>query len=330
MVSRAGDYEIIRVRASEALPSFAEEIRQGLKAEAKSLPCRFLYDDRGSELFDQICDQPEYYVTDCELEILETQDEVLSELVGQARTVVELGSGSERKAREILRRRQNEQKLTYVPIDISAGAINEAISKLTDEFSDIDYVALVGEYRAALSRLPAFARHPYLVLWFGSSIGNMDQVEAVDFLKTCRQELQEGDAFLLGTDLRKEAETIEPAYDDSAGVTAAFSLNLLERINREYEADFDLEGFRHVARYNRDRGRVEISIQSLKPQTVQVRKLDLTVNFSEGEPIQTEYAQKYSLEDVAKLADQSGFYVEQTLYDKRKLFALNLLRPRLD
>ncbi|MDQ3908597.1 MAG: L-histidine N(alpha)-methyltransferase, partial [Acidobacteriota bacterium] len=287
------------------------------------------YDALGSALFEAICQLPEYYLTRAEDEILSRHAEeiALSAACGENVTLVEFGSGSSTKTRrviEALLRRQND--LLYVPIDISRAALESAARALLDSFPRLRVEGYAADYDTALARLndEAASRGRTLALFLGSNVGNFDADEAEAFLRRVRAALRAGDALLVGADLKKDAKVLEDAYDDPLGVTAAFNLNLLARINRGLGADFDPRAFRHVARYDERAGRVEMHIESLRAQTVRVASLPLEIKFDAGERVHTENSYKYDPPALDALAARSGFRRAKTWLDEGARFSSNL------
>jgi dimethylhistidine N-methyltransferase len=316
------------VRA-EAQSSLAEDVRLGLSGEPKRLFPKYFYDELGSQLFEAICLLPEYYLTRAENEILaRSADEIVSAVEGQ-RTLLELGSGSASKTRciiEALFRQQGE--LLYIPVDISASALETSARVLLQSYPRLRIRAYASDYYDGFKALRredgGRTRGRTLALFLGSNIGNFDADEAHTFLHALRGVLREGDALLLGADLRKRADVLEAAYDDALGVTAAFNLNLLARINRELDANFNLRAFKHYVRYDEDLGRIEVYIESLRAQAVRLHKLDLDIHLAAGERIHTENSYKYDLEGLSRLASETGFTRTHTWLDKAERFSSNL------
>jgi len=307
--------------------SFKEDVRAGLTARPKKLFPKYFYDELGSQLFEAICLLPEYYLTRAENEILARYaDEIVSAVEGQNVTLLEMGSGSASKTRRIIEaliRRQND--LLYTPIDISASALETSSRVLLQSYPELRIEAYASDYVAGLNALKTQDRPcRTLALFLGSNIGNFDAAEAVEFLRAVRGVLRAGDALLLGADLKKNPQALEEAYDDALGVTAAFNLNQLARINRELDADFNPRAFRHHASYNEETGRVEVYIISLRNQMVRVPALELELRFDEGERIHTENSYKYDLEGLTNLAEETGFERARTWMDARKQFSSNL------
>jgi L-histidine N-alpha-methyltransferase len=313
-----------------AKPSAAElaaDVRAGLmKHGQKELPSKYLYDSVGSGLFEVISVLPEYGLTRADERLLQRHSENIVSRLRPPTMVAELGSGSGKKTRWLLEALSSLQPISYYPIEISRAAL----AMCERELGDIDAVHIVGferEYLDGLLEVAARRRmgEQLLVLFLGSTIGNFEHPADVNFLRKVRQILQPGDALLLGTDLEKPVPQLIAAYDDSLGVTAAFNLNLLARINRELDADFDLDQFEHVAKFNQDARSVEMHIRSRKQQTVTIPAADLSVEFAEGETIWTESSHKYSLEEISRIAEKSGFRCDAVWIDDEWPFAENLL-----
>ena len=304
----------------------AEDVRRGLATQPKRFLPKYFYDELGSQLFEAICLLPEYYLTRAENEILQNYADEIAATVAGPTTLIEMGSGSASKTRlliEALLRKQSE--LLFMPVDISATALENSSRILLQSYPRLNIEAYAADYFAALAELAKEQRTHTLALFLGSNISNFDPEEALKFLRALRQVLHEGDALLLGADLKKSKAVLEAAYNDALGVTAAFNLNVLARINRELGGNFDLRAFQHQAFYNEELGRVEIYIESSREQTVVISKLDLQVQFAQGEQIHTENSYKYDLEDIGKLAAATGFTRAQTWQDQKQQFSSNLL-----
>jgi dimethylhistidine N-methyltransferase len=310
---------------------FAADVRAGLTASPKSLPCRWFYDAAGARIFEEICDLPEYYLTRAEEQILATHAREIVGAFPPGATLVELGSGNARKTRilieELLRR---EGRVRYVPIDISRPTLESAGRALVAEYPALEFAGIASEYHEGLRSLAGRRPDgPLVVLWMGSNAGNFDRPAAAEFLRGVRATMAPDDRLLLGVDLRKDARTLVAAYDDSKGVTARFNLNLLARVNRELGGEFDLAAFRHVASYDDGPGRIQMHLVSTKDQRIPIRGLDLEVVFQAGERIHTEDSYKYSLEEIDGLANAGGFRPENQWLDASKRFAVTLLDRRL-
>jgi dimethylhistidine N-methyltransferase len=310
----------------DPLTGLAEDVRKGLTAQPKRFLPKYFYDELGSQLFEAICLLPEYYLTRAENEILQKySDQIISAVEGH-KTLVELGSGSASKTRliiEALLRRQ--QELLFMPVDISATALESSSRILLQSYPRLTIEAYAADYFAGLAELRKKPRARTLALFLGSNISNFDLEEALRFLRATRSMLNKGDALLLGADLKKDPAVLEAAYNDALGVTSAFNLNVLARINRELNGTFDLHNFRHRAFYNSEAGRIEIYIESLIDQRVRIEKLDLDVEFGAGELIHTENSYKYDMNGIRALAGQTGFELSRTWLDSQERFSSNLL-----
>jgi L-histidine N-alpha-methyltransferase len=310
----------------DPVAGLAEDVRRGLTTQPKRFLPKYFYDELGSQLFEAICLLPEYYLTRAENEILQRYaDEIVATVAGPT-TLIEMGSGSASKTRlliEALLRKQDE--LRFMPVDISATALESSSRILLQSYPRLNIEAYAADYFAGLAELGKEQRTHTLALFLGSNISNFDPEEALKFLRALRRVLNGGDALLLGADLKKDKAVLEAAYNDALGVTAAFNLNVLARINRELGGNFDLRAFKHCACYNEDEGRVEIYIESNRDQTVMISKLDMQVEFAAGEQIHTESSYKYDLSDIGKLAAATGFTRAQTWQDHAQQFSSNLL-----
>jgi dimethylhistidine N-methyltransferase len=310
-----------------ARPELVADVRLGLtKPGQKELPSKYLYDSVGSALFEVISHLPEYGLTRADERLLRRHAGDIVERLPTPVAVAELGSGSGKKTRQILEALCRRQKTRYYPIEISPAAL--AMCKR--ELSDIDCISIVGYEREYLDGLLEVAaqRRPgqhLLVLFLGSTIGNFDRMAGLKFLNQVRRILQPGDSLLLGTDLEKSSAQLIAAYDDELGVTAAFNLNLLARINRELDGDFNLAYFEHVAKINHECRSVEMHLRSMRRQTVSIPAADVTVEFIEGETIWTESSHKFSLEEVRQTSRTAGFRCDIQWLDNEWPFAENLL-----
>jgi L-histidine Nalpha-methyltransferase len=304
----------------------AEDVRKGLAGQPKRFLPKYFYDELGSQLFEAICLLPEYYLTRAEDEILRHYaDEIAASVEGE-KTLVEMGSGSASKTRLVIEALLREQsELVFMPVDISATALESSSRILLQSYPRLRIEAYAADYFAGMAELATKQRGRTLALFLGSNISNFDPEEAIRFLNAMRSVLQKGDALLLGADLKKDRATLEAAYNDALGVTSAFNLNVLARINRELGGNFDLRSFKHHAVYNEEKGRIEIYIQSLVDQAVNISKLDLEVEFAAGELIHTENSHKYDEAGIDQLADQTGFVRTRTWLDSQKRFSSNLL-----
>jgi dimethylhistidine N-methyltransferase len=304
-------------------------VSEGLLSRPKWLPSWLFYDAAGSRLFDQITELPEYYVTRTERSILtDRAGEIVERAAGrETLRIVELGAGSCDKTRLLLRTAVDRQDtVVYEPLDVSASALMEAQERLESEISGVLVSPRVVDYTRDFTLEPPYDGERRLVLYIGSSIGNFEPDEAQRLLENLRAALVPGDALLLGVDMVKARDTLLRAYDDAAGVTAAFNLNILARINRELGADFDLEAFTHRAVWNRWRSRIEMHLGNQLPQTVHIPALDLRLEFEAGETIHTENSYKYQPGQVETMLSATGFAPEETWTDDRGWFSVCLAR----
>jgi dimethylhistidine N-methyltransferase len=304
---------------------FADDVRAGLGGDEKSLPCVYLYDARGSLLFERITLLPEYYLTRAEYEIIGERADEIARMAGDPVRVVELGSGSAAKAVTLLRAlAKANRSVTYFPVDVCDDVLRKSVVGLEEDVPEVEVRPIRARYREGLASLPGVGQ--VLLFWLGSSIGNLDRNQAASFLCDVRDRLSSGDRMLIGIDLRKDTKTLEAAYNDSAGITAEFNLNLLRRINRELRADFELERFEHVACWNPADGRIEMYLESRSQQTVRIGALGMTVNLAPGERIHTENSYKYMPNEIEALADRAGVEIEEQWFDSGGLFSLHSLR----
>jgi L-histidine Nalpha-methyltransferase len=309
--------------ASEATASAA---REGLTATPKWLPARLFYDAAGSALFEQITELPEYYLTRTERAILESFATEILQAAGPPLTLVELGAGTAAKTavliEELLRR---QSRTMFYPIDVSPSALQEAVTQLGRQFPQLRVNPILADYTGGVEALSRISGRK-LVLYIGSSIGNFEPDDSIRLLRRIRRSLQAGDALLLGADFAKSPKILIPAYDDTQGVTAAFNKNVLARLNRELEADFNLDAFRHVALWNRRCSRMEMHLESTVAQPVFIPALDLDIAFQKGERIHTENSYKYTTTMIESILRESGFKLEQSWHDRQKWFGVHLAR----
>jgi len=306
---------------------FADDVRSGLSATPKSLPPRWFYDALGSALFSAITNLPEYYVTRTEEAILRAHGAEIIEAIGGPVLLVELGSGDSRKTRLLIQALiQRQGALDYSPIDIDVTVLESTARGLLADFPTLAVNAICSEFSdaaAALRTRPSGVR--VAVLFLGSTIGNLDETEAIAMLSSLRSALAPDDVLFLGADMQKPRNVLEPAYDDALGVTAAFNLNLLGRINRELGGHFDLHRFAHLAFYNEEKGRIEMHLVSRDEQRVRIDALDLEIAFAAGETIHTENSHKYTTAQLERIAKATGFKIARTWTDERLWFTDALL-----
>ena len=305
--------------------SFRECVLEGLSRRDKGIPCRFLYDERGSALFEDICAQPEYYPTRTETAILADAAPEIAAFMGVGCRLIEFGSGASRKVRLLLA--SLDKPAAYVAIEISREALQHAADALAASFPGLPVVAVCADYMRPLELpdLPGRDEGRRLGFFPGSTIGNLDPAAAVGFLAGCRRVIGRDGAMLIGVDLKKDAARLNAAYNDAQGVTAAFSLNLLTRINRELEGDFSLDRFTHDASYNARAGKVEIFIRSEADQIVTVS--GRRFRFARGERIHTEDSWKYTMREFQQLAMRAGYRPARSWTDSDELFGVHLLTP---
>jgi len=302
--------------------AFCRDVLAGLAGSPRAIPAKYLYDARGSALFDAICDQPEYYPTRTEAAILRQHANEIARVAGRGCALVEYGSGSSVKTRLLLEAMTDLH--AYVPIDISRRHLEATARRLREDYPGLRVDPVTGDYMA-LDALPDAIGDARRIGFFpGSTIGNLTPDEAVLFLRRARRLLRADGALVLGVDLKKNPQQLHDAYNDGAGVTAQFTLNLLRRMNRELEANFDLSAFAHDASYNQASGRIEIYFRSLQDQMVTVA--GRRFQFARGERIHTEYSYKYAPAEIAELARQGGFSLAACWTDSEKLFAVAVLK----
>jgi dimethylhistidine N-methyltransferase len=318
---------LVHAIPSNVVYEFAADVRAGLtRAGQKELPSKYLYDDVGSALFEVISHLPQYGLTRADERLLRRHaSEIVDRVTGPV-AVTELGSGSGRKTRWLLEAFCRRQRTSYYPIEIS----HSALVMCARELSDIDAISIVGLEREYLDGLLEVAAHrkkgqKLLVLFLGSTIGNFDRPAGIKFLSQVRNVLQPGDSLLLGTDLEKPAWQVLQAYDDELGVTAAFNLNLLARVNRELGADFDLTQFAHFARLNHEARSVEMHLRSRRQQVVTIPAAEVVVEFQKDESIWTESSHKYTADEIFQMAKNASFRCEVQWIDEQWPFAENLL-----
>ena len=302
---------------------FAGDVRMGLSRQPKRLPLKYFYDARGSELFEQICEVPEYYLTPVELAILRRYGSEIAETIGTRPLIIEYGSGSGIKTRLLLGALSDP--VGYVPIEMSRSALTQSIEALTREFVNVEMLPVCADFTRAITVPRTQRRQRRVVVFFpGSTLGNFETHEAIDLLRNMRMEMGVGGAALIGIDLKKDCATMEAAYNDGAGITRSFTLNLLVRINRELDGDFDLAQFSHRAIYNPMAGRIETYIVSHISQRVHVDSC--SVAFEANEAMLVEYSYKYEQSKFEETAAKAGLRAIDTWTDPQCLFAIQLLQ----
>lgn len=300
------------------------DVIQGLTQPDKSLPSRYLYDDKGSQLFEQICELPEYYPTRTEAEILRQYADEVAQLTG-ACELVELGSGSSTKTRLLLDAYQRQgYPLHYSPIDVSAGILEDSARQLLADYPSLQIQGIVGTYEQALPTLAPAPLPTRMVSFLGSTLGNFNQRQCDAFFSLITTSLEAGDYFLLGIDLQKQKEVLEAAYNDSQGVTAAFNLNLLNHLNWRFGGNFDPALWEHWTFYNQSQAQIETYLKCKRWHSVQLEGLDLTVEFERGEAIQTEISRKFDLQQMQFYLEAQGLPPARIWTDSKQWFGLLL------
>jgi len=312
---------------------FAKDVLDGLSSSSKYLSSKYFYDEKGSKIFQDIMRMSDYYLTDCELEIFKShREEILKDFSEKSSCfeLVELGAGDGLKTKILLSYFLSKGiDFKYSPIDISKDAVVNLITDLKNELPEVKTNGLVGDYFDLISDIKVNGYSKKIILFLGSNIGNFDKQTTLGFLRHLKSVLNKQDQVLIGFDLKKETQLILNAYNDSQGHTAAFNLNLLERINKELRADFVIENFEHQEFYDPESGTARSFLISMRKQEVLIKELDKTFCFEEGEKIFMEMSQKYDLEMINELAENSGFEVVRNYYDSRQYFVNTLLKLKL-
>lgn len=317
----------VHVPQTRSEDSFAAAVQKGLSLPKKEIPSRFFYDIEGSRLFEQITRLPEYYLTRCETEILERFPGEIIDSAGDDFQIVEFGSGSSEKTRLLLRAAvERQDEVEYVPIDISSEFLLASAEELRESVDGVKVTALAGDYYDALNALP-FHEGSRLFLFLGSTIGNFERPEAIEFLACVRETMREHDRLLVGVDLKKSPEVIEPAYNDAEGVTARFNKNILARINRELCGRFNLDYFEHQAPWIESKSRIEMRLVSTRDQTVMIEGIEQSFTFEKDEAIHTENSHKWSPAVFESMCRSAELDIAKSWRDQQCRFALHLLEP---
>ena len=320
--SAAAHVGIVRLGApSDLRRELARDARAGLTGKAKELPPKYFYDARGSELFERITLQPEYYPTRAELAILDAHADEIMELA-RAEELVEIGSGSSRKTRLLIEALGRHGGRRYVPIDVSEAALYDAAQKLRVLYPWLEIEGAVGDFEHDLDGIARTGRR--LVAFLGSTIGNLEVEARVPFLRSVRTMLEDGDHFLLGVDLVKDRRTLEAAYNDAQGVTAAFNLNVLDVVNRELDGDLPVEAFEHRAFYDDEEERIEMRLRARRAVHAHLGRIDLDVDFEPGEELRTEISCKFRREAVEETLRAAGLVPVRWFTDPERRFAVAL------
>lgn len=313
-----------RADASGATLEFARSVALGLSDTPRWIPCRYLYDARGTELFERICEQPEYYLTRTEEAILAVHASEICEITGRV-SLIELGSGTSVKTRHLLRSySERATEVSYAAVDLSSSALQRGRALISSELPRVRFIPVEASYEEALSLFPKHS--PCMVLFLGSNVGNLDLAESVGFWRGVAGHLQPGDFFLLGVDLVKDPAVLEAAYNDRAGVTAEFTKNVFARMNRELGAGIDLSSIEHVAFYNPEWRRIEIFGRFLRSQTIRLGPLGLEIPLSAGEQVMVEVSRKFVVADLARYLGCFGLETRAVFTDERQWFAVLLLQ----
>jgi dimethylhistidine N-methyltransferase len=322
-VKASPDDEAVPASQNDTRQEEIAEIIAGLSQPQKMISPKYFYDERGSALFEQICELPEYYLTRTEIDIMQAQMDEISKCTGAHASVIEFGSGAGLKTRMLLK--NLEHPVAYLPVDISGDHLLAASSEIAAEFPAIEILPVAADFTRPFP-LPAPRKQSLrnLVYFPGSTIGNFPPDAAHRLLRVMHQEAGRGGALLIGVDLKKDSVLLEQAYNDEAGVTAEFNLNILKRLNREFGSGFKLESFRHHAFYNPSDGRIEMHLVSQTDQRVSMA--DSSFEFEEGESIITEYSYKYKLDEFEGMAAQAGFKVEKVWTDPNQWFSIHYCR----
>ncbi|MFC2158417.1 L-histidine N(alpha)-methyltransferase [Acidobacteriota bacterium] len=328
MVQSSSSSKITVIDSRDPWSTIAEDVRNGLSSDPKTLPCKYFYDKRGSLLFDQISRLPEYYLTRTETGLLES---ISAEIVKvtQAREIIELGSGIAVKTTLLLDAfLQNGKPISYIPLDISESALKRTVDDFSRKYDNLEIRALACDYTSDLLCLTS--RGDSLAIFLGSTIGNFDNKSAIRLLNSLKERLVSGDWFLLGVDLLKSREILEAAYNDSQGITASFNKNILSVINDRLGANFNPDEFLHRAFLNERMSQVELYLEVKSNLKVEIRELDMTVSFQKGETILTEISRKFTRQSIHSLLNDSGFELYNWYPSQNEYFALALARVKAD
>jgi len=311
---------------SKMQEEFAVDVLKGLSQPVKSIPCKYMYDEQGSELFSQIMDLPEYYLTDCEKNCLESHKEIISDTIGPSNiNIVELGAGDGMKTKILLKHLlECDHDLHYCPIDISGSAVANLSRSLNREYPDLRIKGLATDYFQGLTWLSQQNHAKKLILFLGSNIGNFSPPEARDFLRHLRKSINVGDYLLIGFDLKKDINTMQSAYNDSQGITEQFITNILERINRDLGGEFELNCFNYSSKWDNFDNAIKSYLISICNQQVYVRDLLTSFTFKTGEGIHIESSYKFTIDQCLVMAETAGFEVVENYFDDRNYFADSL------
>jgi len=315
-----------KVLPTRGVPSLLDDVQTGLLESPRKLPAKYFYDDHGSQLFDKICDTKEYYPTRTEDALLQAAANDIIELA-KPDHVVELGSGTSRKTRRLLTACEDQNcQVKYWPFDVCEEIVREASENLVDEYQWLDVNGLVGDYNAGLEHLPNLNGNS-LYVFLGGTIGNFEHDDGVAFLSELRKTMSSDDMLLIGADRVKDEQVLNAAYNDKAGMTAAFNLNLLNVLNREVESDFDSEKFKHHAFFNHDESQIEMHLIATEKQTVKLAALEEEISFNKGDSILTEISRKFTATSLCNMLEEAGFQLNQHFSPDNNYFSLVLASP---
>jgi L-histidine Nalpha-methyltransferase len=315
---------LISASDADAVINSGHDLRQGLLSQPKTIPPRYFYDEIGSQLFEQICELPEYYLTRTETAIFQTYADEIAQITGSCE-IIELGSGSSTKTRILLDAYQRlGTTLNYCPIDVSPSILELSARQLLQDYPDLQIHGLISTYDLALAKLAPHPTTRRMISFIGSSLGNFNPAECDAFLDRLAQALASGEFFLLGIDLRKPKGILEAAYDDAQGVTAAFNLNMLQHLNHRFQADFDLSQFEHVAVYNPIAHQIEMHLRSRCHQSITLAAIDLTIDLAPGETILSEISRKFDLGEMRSLLATKNLAVQRIWTDSQAWFGVIL------
>ncbi len=317
---------VTQLLAQDPVSELARDVREGLSQPQKFLPPKYFYDEHGSWLYDKICQVPEYYPARTEEALLAQKAE---EIIGQVRpeTILELGSGTSHKTTHLLNACESKDCYAhYLPLDVCEEMLIDAGNRLLDKYQWLNIKALVGDYSEGFDSVPS-SDGTRLYVFLGGTLGNLDDVEALEFLKRLRAIMGEDDYLLLGADRVKDRDVLHAAYNDSQGYTAEFNRNVLRVINRELGGKFDPEAFEHRAFFNEEKSQIEMHLYSLHPQTVRIEDLGMEVSFDQGESIHTEISRKFTPDSLDALTASAGLTLEEHFEPENGYFSLALMRP---
>jgi L-histidine N-alpha-methyltransferase len=314
----------VHLNDREARRVAESDVRRGLTSTPKRLPSKYFYDGRGSRLFEQITELPEYYLTRAERALLDRHSRRVAQMT-QFEELVELGSGSAKKTRLLIEAAIEQGSLRrYVPLEVSQETVEDSARRLARLYPGLEVYAVVGDFEQHLDQLPAGRRR--LFAFLGSTLGNFPEEQAIAFLARLRRLMTDGDWLLLGTDLVKDKQILEAAYNDADGITAEFNRNILNVINEQVGGDFDTDAFEHVAHYNEERERIESQLRSKRDQSVRLERIDLEIEFAAGEHLRTEVSCKYTKRSLRRILTSAGMRLERWFVDDDGTFALSLSR----